>query len=121
MLEVQDGTPDHHESQCLDGRGAAPPELCGGPRGYRLMLKRQEDGPRVSYPANIGASTKAMAQVYGEDSGIDWELLEEAVTTGWKNVEKRLERSGPLTPTRFSRKEAQERLTLLTHRRRWSR
>jgi len=26
---------------CLGGRGAAPPQHCGGPTGYRLMFKRQ--------------------------------------------------------------------------------
>jgi hypothetical protein len=31
-------------SICLGGRGAAPPEYCGSPTGYRLMLKRQSEG-----------------------------------------------------------------------------
>ncbi len=35
---------------CLGGRGATPPELCGSPTGYRLMLKRQQDGSAMSDP-----------------------------------------------------------------------
>ena len=50
---------------------------------------------------------------------IDWQFFEEAVTTGWKSVEERLARTGPLTPTRFSRKEANERLAALMQQRRW--
>src|SRR5713101_4864697 len=41
VLDVQEGVAEEHDAVCLDGRGAAPPEHCGGPRGYRLMLKRQ--------------------------------------------------------------------------------
>lgn len=39
---------------CLGGRGASPPEYCGGPTGYRLMLKRQREGAALSDPARFG-------------------------------------------------------------------
>ena len=74
------------------------------------MLKRQAAGPQISDPATIAASVQLLAQVYGEEHNIDWRFFEETVTMGWKSVEERLERTGPLTPTRFSRKEANERL-----------
>jgi hypothetical protein len=119
VLDIQDGDPHARDPECLEGRGATPPEHCGGPRGYRLMLKRQAAGPQISEPSTIAASVQLLAQVYREEHDIDWQLLEEAVTTGWKSVEERLERTGPLTPTRFSRKEANERLTALMQQRRW--
>jgi len=119
VLDIQDGSPDDHDPECLDGRGAAPPEQCGGPRGYRLMLKRQAAGPQISDPATISASMKLLAQVYRDESDIDWRVFEETVTKGWKSVEERLARTGALTPTRFSRKEANDRLASLMQQRRW--
>jgi hypothetical protein len=119
VLDIQDGNPDERDPECLEGRGAAPPEHCGGPRGYRLMLKRQAAGSQISDPVTIAASVKLLAQVYGDEHDINWQFLEEAVTMGWKSVEERLEWTGPLTPTRFSRKEANERLTSLMQQRRW--
>jgi hypothetical protein len=121
VLDVQEGSSDDRDPQCLDGRGAAPPEHCGGPRGYRLMLKRQAAGPQISDPATISASMKLLSQVYRDESNIDWRFFEEVVTTDWKSVEERLARTGPLTPTRFSRKEANERLASLMQQRRWGR
>src|SRR5208282_3575289 len=44
VLDIQQGIEDDHTPPCLGGRGAPPPEHCGGPRGYRLMLKRQQEG-----------------------------------------------------------------------------
>ena len=38
VLDIQQGIEDDHTPLCLGGRGAPPPEYCGGPRGYRLML-----------------------------------------------------------------------------------
>src|SRR5262245_47453717 len=119
VLDIQDGNADERDPECLEGRGAAPPEHCGGPRGYRLMLKRQAAGPQISDPATIAASVKLLAQVYGDEQDIDWQFLEETVTTGWKSIDERLARTGPLTPTRFSCKEANERLASLMQQRRW--
>jgi Plasmid pRiA4b ORF-3-like protein len=65
-LDIQEGTPDEREPECLDGRGAAPPESCGGPRSYRLMLKRQAAGPQISDPVTVAASVKLLSQVYGD-------------------------------------------------------
>ena len=96
-----------------------PPEHCGGPRGDRLMLKRQAVGPQISNPATLSASMNLLAQVYHEEADIDWQFFEEVVTTGWKSVEERLVRTGPLTPTRFSRQEANERLATLIQQRKW--
>jgi len=119
VLDIQGGNPDERDPECLEGRGAAPPEHCGGPVGYRLMLKRQAAGPQLSDPTTIAASMKLLSQVYSEETDIDWQFFEDVVTTGWKSVEERLERTGPLTPTRFSRKEANERLASLMQQRRW--
>lgn len=99
---------------CLQGRGAAPPEGCGGPLGYRLMLKRQA-GTAISDPDAISASIE-MLSVACPDETTNWQLLEEVVKDGWKSVERRLERTGPLTPMRFSLKETNERLVLLMHK-----
>jgi pRiA4b ORF-3-like protein len=118
VLDIQEGNSDERNPECLEGRGAAPPEHCGGPRGYRLMLKRQAAGPQISDPTTIAASMQLLAQVYSEETDIDWQFFEEVVTTGWKSVEERLARTGPLTPTRFSRKEANERLASLMQQRR---
>ena len=50
VLDIQDGIEGNHAPVCLGGRGAAPPEFCGGPTGYRLMLKRQREAPRCPIP-----------------------------------------------------------------------
>jgi len=48
VLDIQDGAEGEHVPFCLDGRGATPSESCGGPTGYRLMLKRQREGAAMS-------------------------------------------------------------------------
>ena len=85
------------------------------------MLKRQAAGPQISDPATIAASMKLLSHVYRDEADIDWQFFAETVTTGWKSVEERLARTGPLTPTRFSRKEANDRLAALRQQRRWGR
>lgn len=118
VLDVEPVEGEDVDIVCLKGRGAAPPEHCGGPRGYHLMLRRQAAGAELSDPNFIAASVQRLSNVSPEDSLTDWQFLEEVVTNGWKSVEERLARSGPLTPTRFSLKETNERLALWTQRRR---
>ena len=114
VLDVTPAEPGDADVVCLQGRGAAPPEGCGGPRGYRLMLKRQEE-TAISDPDAISASIDLLSAAYPDET-INWQFLEEVVKDGWRSVEQRLERSGPLTPLRFSLKETNERLALLMQR-----
>ena len=53
VLDIQQGIEDDHTPLCLGGRGAPPPEYCGGPRGYRLMLKRQQEGGTIADSASV--------------------------------------------------------------------
>ena len=38
LLDLETGSHGDEVPVCLAGRGASPPECCGGPTGYRLML-----------------------------------------------------------------------------------
>ncbi|MGH9450930.1 MAG: IS1096 element passenger TnpR family protein, partial [Terriglobia bacterium] len=55
LLASETGSEGDDAAVCLAGRGASPPEYCGGPTGYRLMLKRQKEGDAMSEPAQIEA------------------------------------------------------------------
>src|SRR5579862_8589606 len=43
-MRKEPGSVGNDAPLCLGGRGAAPPQHCGGPTGYRLMLKTPKDG-----------------------------------------------------------------------------
>ena len=47
------------------GRGAAPPEFCGGPTGDRLMLKGQQEGAAMFDPTRLGRGQAALARDCG--------------------------------------------------------
>ena len=66
MLDVDAGTPEDRQPRCLAGRGAAPPEGGGGPRGSRLMLKRQQEGAWVSAPALVEATVQWLGMTHSE-------------------------------------------------------
>ena len=51
LLDSDAGSNGDDAPVCLAGRGASPPEHCGGPTGYRLMLKRQKEGESMGTPA----------------------------------------------------------------------
>jgi hypothetical protein len=104
---------------CLGGRGAAPPESCGGPRGYRLMLKRQQQGAAISDPALVEATIQLLSATHPAEPASTWSLLRDAVREGWQNVDRRLLEHGPLEPSRFSLQEANERLSRLSRGRTW--
>lgn len=60
---------------CVGGRGAAPPEFCGGPTGYRLMMKRQREGIAMSDPVRLDAGIQMMAAARADRPAGTWDLL----------------------------------------------
>ena len=56
LLNSEPGSDSDDALVCLAGRGATPPEYCGGPKGYRLMLKRQTEGELMAPPAEFKKS-----------------------------------------------------------------
>ena len=116
VMDIQQGVAEDPEPLCLGGRGAVPPEGCGGPRGYRLMLKRQREGTTVSDPAFVEAMIQLLAAAHPDQPASAWNLLGDAVHQGWQSVDRRLKQYGPLDPGRFSLQEANQRLATLSRR-----
>jgi hypothetical protein len=110
VVDIQPGAPDDRGPVCLGGRGATPPEFCGGPRGYRLMLKRQAEGAAMSDPVLLEVGVQMLAAAYPEQPASSWDLLRSALQEGFQNIDRRLKEYGPLEPNRFRLAEANERL-----------
>ena len=53
VIDLQEGTRGDEVPVCVEGRGATPPQYCGGATGYRLMLKRQEMDENMFQPAQV--------------------------------------------------------------------
>ena len=121
VLDIQDGVEGDHAPVCLGGRGAAPPEFCGGPIGYRLMLKRQREGAAMSDPLRLEAGIQMLAEACPAQPADTWDLLRTALGEGFQSIDRRLHELGPLQPERFSLQEANTRLSeLVQGRRLWS-
>jgi hypothetical protein len=73
VLDIEEGVAGDHLSVCLSGRGAAPPEYCGGPTGYRPMLKRQREGAAMSDPLRLEAGIQLLAQPCPDQSAETWD------------------------------------------------
>src|SRR5205809_422316 len=119
VLDIQNGDGDDHLPICLDGRGAAPPEFCGGPTGYRLMLKRQREGTAMSDPVLVEAGIETLAEACPDQPARTWDLFRTALDEGFQSIDRRLKELGPVQADRFSLQEANERLHELTQRRRF--
>ena len=110
LLDIEAGADGDDAPICLGGRGAAPPEYCGGPTGYRLMLKRQAEGKSMCTPTQV-ESVIDMLSVSDPDVPVStWDLLRKTLDDGMINIDKRLEQYGPLDPACFSLKDANQRL-----------
>jgi hypothetical protein len=118
-LDIQDGGESDQAAVCMGGRGAAPPEFCGGPTGYRLMLKRQRDGAAMSDPVRLEAGIHMLAQACPDEPASRWDLLRTALEEGFQSIDQRLHELGPLEPDRFNLQEANVRLSELEQGRRW--
>lgn len=112
VVDIQEGLVGDEAAACLGGRGAVPPQYCGGPRGYRLMLKRQREGDATSDPVQMEVAIQWLASTQEEPTG-GWDYLRKVLAEGWNSVDRRLEECGPLEPGRFSLKEANERVVRL--------
>jgi len=94
VIDIQEGEEEDYLPICLGGRGAAPPEHCGGPTGYRLMLKRQGEGAAMSDTVLVEAGIQMFAAAcpdepprLGRYSGQPWKTAFETSTAGLRNRE----------------------------------
>jgi hypothetical protein len=113
LLESEVGSHGDETPLCLAGRGASPPEYCGGPTGYRLMLKRQQEGESMGTPAQVEAVIVMLTTAHPDRPLSTWDILREVMDDGLQSIDRRLEEYGPLEPHRFSLKEANQRLAEL--------
>jgi len=116
VVDIQEGAEHDHTAICLGGRGAAPPEFCGGPTGYRLMLKRQRREAALCNPSLREAGIQVLAEACPEEPAETWDLLRITLEEGLRSIDRRLEEFGPLEPERFNVAEANERLAALNER-----
>ena len=119
VLDIQDGVEDDHAPVCVGGRGAAPPELCGGPTGYRLMLKRQREGIAMSDPARLEFGIQMLAEACPDEPADRWDLLRTLWGEAFQSIDQRLKDLGPLQPESFNLQEANARVQERADRRRW--
>src|SRR3954454_11368167 len=120
VLDIQEGAEEDNTSVCWGGRGAAPPEFCGGPTGYRLMLKRQRSDATLCDPRLREVGIQMLAEASPEEPAGTWDLLRSALEEGLQSIDQRLEECAPLQPDRFNLVETNERLVELQRRRFWS-
>ena len=119
LLDQQVGGDGDGAPFCMAGRGAAPPEHCGGPTAYRLLLKRQEQGESMCPPAQVEAMMGIFAAADPERPASTWDLLRTILKDGFQSIDRRLQEYGPLNPHCFSLQEANQRLAKLMERGRW--
>lgn len=123
VIDIQDAEEEGDDFPiCVGGRGAAPPEHCGGPTGYRWMLKRQKEGAAMNDPVMMETGIQVFAEACPDEPQKTWDLLRTSLAEGFRSIDRRLEESGPLHPERFNPQEANARLSELTmpYRRVWS-
>jgi len=119
VVDIEAGVEGEHLPRCVGGRGAAPPEFCGGPTGYRLMLKRRRVGAAMSDPVLLEAGIQVLANACPDESSQTWDRLRTALDEGFQSIDERLKNLGPLQPDRFSLNETNARLTALSQSWRW--
>jgi len=110
VLDQEPGKDGEEAWLCLGGRGAAPPEHCGGPTGYRLMLKRQKQGETMCTPVQMEAVIGMLSAADPEQPASTWQSLRQALDDGFQSIDRRLQEYGPLEPERFSLQAANQRL-----------
>ena len=121
LLDEDPGSVGDDVPLCLGGRRAAPPQFCGGPTGYRLMLKRQRMGEAMCTPVQMEAVLGMLAASHPEAPPETWRCYREMLKEGFVSIDRRLQEYGPLEPERFSLEEANQRLAQREDLVRWRR
>jgi hypothetical protein len=121
VLGQETGSEGDGAPLCLGGRGAAPPQHCGGATGYRLILKRQKQGEAMCAPVQMEALLRVLAASDAEAQADTWQSLREALNEGLESIDRRLQEYGPLEPERFRLEEANQRLAQREDSLRWRR
>jgi hypothetical protein len=119
LLDQEAGADGDDAPLCLGGRGAAPPEHCGGPTGYRMMWKRQKQGEAMCTPVQMEAVIGMLAASDPDEPASTWQTLRQALDDGFHSIDRRLKEYGPLEPERFSLQEANQRLAQRAERMRF--
>jgi Plasmid pRiA4b ORF-3-like protein len=89
FLASQAGSKGDEAPVCLAGRGASPPEYCGGATGYRLMLKRQQEGESMATPAQVEAVIAMLTAAHPDQPASSWNILREPMDDGLRNIDQR--------------------------------
>jgi hypothetical protein len=121
LLDEESGSVGADAPLCLGGRGAAPPQHCGGPTGYRLMLKRQRMGEAMCTPVQMEAVVGMLAASGLEAPPETWRSYRQILQEGFASIDRRLQECGPLEPDRFNLEEANRRLAQREDLMRWRR
>jgi hypothetical protein len=121
VLDQEAGAEGDDAPLCLGGRGAAPPQHCGGATGYRLMLKRQKQGEAMCAPVQMEALLEVLAASDPEAQADTWQSLREVLNEDLESIDRRLQEYGPLEPERFCLQEANQRLAEREDSMRWRR
>ncbi len=116
LLDRETGADGDAAPLCLGGRGASPPEHCGGPTGYRLMLKRQNTGESMGTPAQVESVIGMLSAADPDRPTSTWDILRKVLEDGFQSMDRRRQQYEPLDPHRFSLKEANQRLAKLVER-----
>ena len=86
VLASEMGSQGDEAPVCLAGRGAFPPECCGGPTGSRLMLKRQQKGETMGTPAQGESVISLMTAAHPDTPQSSWELLRDVMDDGMRSL-----------------------------------
>jgi len=90
LVNLEDGSAGDETPMCLGGRGAPPPQYCGGPAGYRLMRKRQELGESMCTEAEVESVIGLVKAAHPDQPVTSFELLRTVVADGCRSLDRLL-------------------------------
>jgi len=94
LLDEEPGSVGDDVPLCLGGRGAAP-QFCGGPTGYRLMLKRPRMGEVMCTPVQMEAVLGMLAASDPDAPPEAWRSYRQILQEGFESIDRRLPRVRP--------------------------